>query len=90
MTDQTPEAPVDESAVEPEHTTNDLADQDPTEVWIDEDQSPEAAEDLGHTFVAPEDDVVLDDDPGEDDDFPIASANGIAIPADGSIPEDLL
>lgn len=88
MTDQTPVAAVDESAVEPEHTTNDLAEQDPAEVWIDDDQTPEAAEDLGHTFVAPEDDVVLDADPGEDVP-PVASADGsLTIASDGTVSAD--
>jgi hypothetical protein len=54
MTEQTPEPTVDETAVEPEKTTNDLAGQD--DVWVDEDQDPELQPDLGG---APEDDAVV-------------------------------
>jgi hypothetical protein len=50
MTDQSPEQvePVDEPAVEPEKTTNDVTQQD--DVEVDEDQTPVAQDDLGHTF----------------------------------------
>lgn len=49
MTEQTPEPDIDESAVEPEHTTNDLAEQD--DAWVDEDQEPDAQPDFGDPDV---------------------------------------
>lgn len=58
MTEQTPPEPIDETAVEPEKTTNDLAEQD--DVWVDEDQTAEAEPDYGHT-VADEDEPAAAD-----------------------------
>jgi hypothetical protein len=50
MTDQTPEPAADDQAVETEHTTNLVDEQD--DVEIDEDQTPAVQDDLGHTFEA--------------------------------------
>jgi hypothetical protein len=60
MTEQTPE-PIDETAVEPEKTTNDLTEQD--DVWVDENQADEAEPDYGHT-------VADEDEPADEDAVP--------------------
>lgn len=54
MTEQTPEPAVDETEVpQIEKTTNNVAEFD--DVEFDDDQTPVAQEDLGHTFEPVED-----------------------------------
>lgn len=68
-----PDTPVeiDETAVEPETITNDLAEQ--ADVWVDGDQTPVAQEDTG---------ITLEDEPDDETDTPVETAEGFGS-ADG-------
>jgi len=87
MTDQSPEpvepadAVIDETAVEPGTITNDLSEQDPSEVWIDDDQTPEVVPDYSDPVesVATVDGTLTIDSDGN-----LTADNALVLPQDGA------